>query len=141
MLFRSDATSPMNQEETTEPPLTQQQEVMQTLSPIANDQGEAFEEENDEDGVDRNEVELHDNTIGDLDVYNAQENMDPSIPYSRCYASDSDWEGPEDEVDEDGFTKEEAEVHKKVLRRDPRIPLFCDISLAPNVVSCLSTHH
>ena len=41
---------------------------MQRLSPIANDQGEAFEEENDED-----EVELHDNTIGDLDVYNAQE--------------------------------------------------------------------
>ena len=32
-----DATIPMNQEETTEPPLTQQQEVMQTLSPIAND--------------------------------------------------------------------------------------------------------
>ena len=54
----------------------------------------------------------------------------PSIPYSRCYASDSDWEGPEDEVDEDGFTMEEAEVHKKVLGRDPRISLFCDISLA-----------
>ena len=125
-----DATSPMNREETTEPPLTQQREVMQSLSPIANDQGEAFEEENDEHGVDRNEVELHDNTIGDLDVYNAQENMDPSIPYSRCYASDSDWEGPEDEVDEDGFTKEEAEVHKKVLGRDPRIPLFGDVSLA-----------
>jgi hypothetical protein len=99
----------MNQDELTEPRL---------------------EEENDEHLVDENEVELYNNTIGDLDKYNAQENMDHDIPYSRCYASDSDDEGPEVEIDEDGFTKDEAEVHEKVLGRDPHVPLFCDLSLA-----------
>uniref|UniRef100_A0ACD5ZYK4 Uncharacterized protein n=1 Tax=Avena sativa TaxID=4498 RepID=A0ACD5ZYK4_AVESA len=46
------------------------------------------------------------------------------------YASDSDEDGPDQEVDEEGFTKDEVEVHEKVLGRDPRILLMCDLSLA-----------
>ena len=93
---------PMNQDEIIEEiPLTQRNEIQPS------------EEENDDHEVDNddheeNEIEIHDNYIGDLDIYNAQENMDVEIPYSRCYASDSDDEGPDVEVDEEGFTQEEA---------------------------------
>ncbi|KAE8802205.1 hypothetical protein D1007_22077 [Hordeum vulgare] len=57
---------------------------------------------------------LHDNNLGDLDKYNLQETMDHSIPYSRGYASESDDEGPDEEVDEEGFTTKEAEAFTKV---------------------------
>ncbi|KAE8811298.1 putative clathrin assembly protein [Hordeum vulgare] len=59
---------------------------------------------------------LHDNNLGDLDKYNLQETMDHSIPYSRGYASESDDEGPDEEVDEEGFTAKEAEAFTKVWR-------------------------
>jgi hypothetical protein len=79
---------------------------------------EALEEEDDECGDYENDIELHEHNVGDLDMYYTQENMDHDIPYSRCYASDSDNDGPEEEVDEEGFTANEAEVHEKVLGRD-----------------------
>jgi hypothetical protein len=63
-------------------------------------------------------------------MYYTQENMDHGIPYSRCYTSDSDDDGPEEEVDEEGFTANEAEVHEEVLGRNHWIPLFRDLSLA-----------
>ncbi|KAK1667171.1 hypothetical protein QYE76_055330 [Lolium multiflorum] len=81
--------------------------------------------------------EMNCNNIGDLDKYWTQEEMDHSIPYSRCYASDSDDDGPEEEVDEDGFTAKEAEraeIFKKVTGRDIRVPLFRDVSLADGAV-------
>ncbi|KAE8796099.1 putative 26S proteasome non-ATPase regulatory subunit 3 [Hordeum vulgare] len=56
---------------------------------------------------------LHDNNLGDLDKYNLQETMEHSIPYSRGYASESDDEGPDEEVDEEGFTAKEAEAFTK----------------------------
>ncbi|KAE8810672.1 hypothetical protein D1007_12600 [Hordeum vulgare] len=56
---------------------------------------------------------LHDNNLGDLDKYNLQETMDHSIPYSRGYAFESDDEGPDEEVDEEGFTAKEAEAFTK----------------------------
>ncbi|KAE8766979.1 hypothetical protein D1007_61720 [Hordeum vulgare] len=56
---------------------------------------------------------LHDNNLGDLDKYNLQETMNHSIPYSRGYASESDDEGPDEEVDEEGFTAKEAEAFMK----------------------------
>ncbi|KAE8793809.1 hypothetical protein D1007_31553 [Hordeum vulgare] len=77
---------------------------------------------------------LHDNNLGDLDKYNLQETMDHSIPYSRGYASESDDEGPDEEVDEEGFTAKEAEAFTKVLKRDHRTPLFEDLSLADEAV-------
>ncbi|KAF7029367.1 LOW QUALITY PROTEIN: hypothetical protein CFC21_041131 [Triticum aestivum] len=60
--------------------------------------------------------------------------MDPSIPYSCCYASESDNDGPDEEVDEEGFTTKEAQAFKKVLWHDHRIPLFKDLSLADEAV-------
>jgi hypothetical protein len=36
---------------------------------MAKNQEEVFEEENDEYGDDGNEVEIHDNSVGDLDKY------------------------------------------------------------------------
>ena len=115
----------MNQNEVMEPTLTQQYEVRKSLSPIRNDDYWDDEYEADDHGVD-----LHDNHVGDLDTYNEQETLEHDIPYSRCYASDSDDDGPDEEVDEEGFTAKEAEAYEKVLGRDHRIPLFRDISLA-----------
>ncbi|KAE8784035.1 hypothetical protein D1007_42395 [Hordeum vulgare] len=77
---------------------------------------------------------LHDNNLGDLDKYNLQETMDHSIPYSHGYASESDDEGPDEEVDEEGFTAKEAEALTKVLKRDHRTPMFEDLSLADEAV-------
>ncbi|KAE8800879.1 hypothetical protein D1007_23589 [Hordeum vulgare] len=96
---------------------------------------EPLVEANDEDGDDENDGNvLHDNNLGDLDKYNLQETMDHSIPYSRGYASESDDEGPDEEVDEEGFTAKEAEAFTKVLKRDHRTPLFEDLSLADEAV-------
>ena len=83
-----------------EPLLTQ--EVRPTLSPFTNNQDEALQEENDEYADDDNEVDLHDNNVGDLDKYHLQETMDHSIPFSSAYASDSDDDGPDEQVDAEG---------------------------------------
>jgi hypothetical protein len=88
------------------------------------------EDDNNEYGDDENEVELHDNNVGDLDKYHTQESMDHDLPYSRCYASDSDDDGLDEEIDEEGFTANEAEIHERILGRDHQVPLFRDLSLA-----------
>ncbi|KAE8806877.1 hypothetical protein D1007_16969 [Hordeum vulgare] len=78
---------------------------------------EPLVEANDEHDDDENDGNvLHDNNLGDLDKYNLQETMDHSIPYSRGYASESDDEGPDEEVDEEGFTAKEAEAFTKRRR-------------------------
>ena len=107
---------------------------MANIEPDPNNQNEGFEEENDEYEEDDNEVDLHDNNVGDLDQYHVQETMDQSIPFSRAYASDSDDDGPDEEVDEEGFTPKEAEAFKKVFGRDHKTPLFKDLSLADEAV-------
>ncbi|KAK1662188.1 hypothetical protein QYE76_050347 [Lolium multiflorum] len=118
---------PMSQEEATQSPIVQ--------SPIA--QEPPLEKEYDEHDDADDGFEMNDNNVGDLDKYWTQEEMDHSIPYSRCYASDSDDDGPDEELDEDGLTAKEAEraeIFKKVTRRDIRIPLFRDVSLADGAV-------
>ncbi|KAE8801126.1 hypothetical protein D1007_23340 [Hordeum vulgare] len=96
---------------------------------------EPLVETNDEHGDDANDGNvLHDNNLGDLDKYNLQETMDHSIPYSRGYASESGDEGPDEEVDEEGFMAKEAEAFMNVLKRDHRTPLFEDLSLADEAV-------
>src|SRR3954466_12445019 len=120
----------MNLEELSQPSLTQQ-EVNQTLSPPRMNQEENM---NDVYEDEENDVDLYDNNVGDLEAYNVQENMDQSIPYSRCYAFDSDDDGPDEEVDEDGFTSKEVEVFKKVMGWYPRTPLFEDLTLADEAV-------
>ncbi|KAE8811560.1 hypothetical protein D1007_11619 [Hordeum vulgare] len=78
-------------------------------------QHEPLLEANDEHDDDENDgTVLHDNNLGDLDKYNLQETMDHSIPYSRGYASESDDEGPDEEVDEEGFTAKEDEAFTKL---------------------------
>uniref|UniRef100_A0ACD5YFM3 Uncharacterized protein n=1 Tax=Avena sativa TaxID=4498 RepID=A0ACD5YFM3_AVESA len=115
---------PVEQELWIEPPLSQ------TLSPISRHQDEVLEEDNDDcEGEDDDDVELHDDNVGDLEKYITQHDMDRDLPYSRGYASDSDDDGPEEEVDEEGFTAREAEIHHTVLGRDHRVPLFRDLSL------------
>ena len=93
-----------------------------------------MEEENDEYEDGENDVDLHENNVGDLEKYSMQANMDHSIPYSRCYASKSDDNGPIEEIDEEGFTTKAPLAFEKVLGRDHRIPLFKDLSLADEVV-------
>ncbi|KAE8816633.1 hypothetical protein D1007_05638 [Hordeum vulgare] len=73
-------------------------------------------ENNEHDDDENDDIVLHDNSLGDLDKYNLQETMDHSITYSRGYASKSDDEGPDEEVDEEGFTTKEAEAFTKATQ-------------------------
>ncbi|KAE8778828.1 hypothetical protein D1007_48147 [Hordeum vulgare] len=105
------------------------------IEPLSCVEHEPLIEANDEHDDDENDDNvLHDNNLGDLDKYNLQETMDHSIPYSRGYVFESDDEGPDEEVDEEGFTAKEAEAFMKVLKRDHRTPLFEDLSLADEAV-------
>ncbi|KAK1687030.1 hypothetical protein QYE76_047878 [Lolium multiflorum] len=124
---RERSPPPMSQEEATQSPIVQ--------SPIAQQPPLDNEYDEHDDGDDG--FEMNDNNVGDLDKYWTQEEMDHSIPYFRCYASDSDDDGPEEEVDEDGLTAKEAErakIFKKVTGWDIRVPLFRDVSLADGAV-------
>lgn len=60
--------------------------------------------------------------------------MDRNLPYSRMCGYGSDDEGPEEELDEDGFTAQENQIFKKVTGKERGPSLFCDVSLADNVV-------
>ena len=85
--------TPMRQEEISQPDLTHETEN--------------YDHEHDE-----NDFELNDNNVGDLDKYWTQETMDHDIPYSRCYASDSDDDGPDEEIDEDRFLRLRNTEHR-----------------------------
>jgi len=75
-------------------------------------------EEGDMEGdVSEREDEYHDIYIGDVEAQVEQDGIDRDTFYRRCYASDSEDEGPE-EVDEDGFTAREAQAFLKVVGRD-----------------------
>ncbi|XP_010239125.1 uncharacterized protein LOC104584965 [Brachypodium distachyon] len=78
--------------------------------------------------------DMHDNNVGDLEAYCEQEDMDREIPFNRVFASNSDEDGPEEEVDEDGLTAKEANAFKVANGRDPSIPFFHDVSLADQAV-------
>ena len=60
--------------------------------------------------------------------------MDREIPYGRAYAYDSDDEGPEEELDVDGFTERENRIHTEVTGLEIRTPLFRDLRLAHKAV-------
>jgi hypothetical protein len=105
------------------PPSNHQEELTDaSIELISKKEDEALEEDYDEYGDDENDIELHDHSFVDLDTYYMQKHMDHDIPYSRCYASDSDNNGPDEEVDEERFTANGAEAHEKVLGQDHRIP-------------------
>jgi hypothetical protein len=48
----------------------------------------------------------------------------------RAYTCDSEDDGPDEEIDEDGLTAKEAEAFKKVIGQDHGTSLFHDLSLA-----------
>ncbi|KAE8817284.1 Protease 2 [Hordeum vulgare] len=85
---------------------------------------------------DFDEVEegFHGIHIGDLDAYIAQKEMDRELPFRRLYGYDSDDEGPQEELDEDGFTKEENQIHFELSGVEKRTHLFRDLSLAHKVI-------
>ncbi|KAE8772120.1 hypothetical protein D1007_55925 [Hordeum vulgare] len=113
------------------PPINEEDNI----EPLSCVQHEPLLEANDEHDDDENDgTVLDDNNLGDLDKYNLQEIMDHSIPYSRGYASESDDEGPDEEVDEEGFRTKEVEAFTKVLKRDHWTPFFEDLSLADEAV-------
>ena len=90
-----------------------------------------------EDGCsddDEQEDEIHGNDIGDLEAFVRQQDMDREIPYGRAYAYDSDDEGPEEELDVDGFTERENRIHIEVTGLEIRTPLFRDLRLAHKAV-------
>ncbi|XP_020180109.1 uncharacterized protein [Aegilops tauschii subsp. strangulata] len=60
--------------------------------------------------------------------------MDRTLPYNRMCGYNSDDEGPEEELDEDGLTAQENEIYKKVTGKERGPPLFRDVSLADNAV-------
>ncbi|KAE8776725.1 hypothetical protein D1007_50602 [Hordeum vulgare] len=87
------------------------------------------------DGHDSDEeYERHHNIVGDLEVQVRHDDMDPDIVYQRACVDDSDDEGPVNELDEDGFTKKEAEWYTKNTGRDHKVPLFGDVSLADKAI-------
>ncbi|KAE8772496.1 hypothetical protein D1007_55538 [Hordeum vulgare] len=102
-----EASPPRINEEANIEPLSAQQSCIQHEPLLENN------DEHDDDETDG--TVLHDNNLGDLDKYNLQETMDHSIPYSRGYASESDDEGLDEEVDEEGFTAKEAEAFTKCV--------------------------
>ena len=135
---RSEPHVALSHDEITQDSMTQH-EFSQPSSPNANNQCEPSEEEYDENEGDMFDGELGCNDVGDVDAYCAQEDMTNDTDnhdkiYSQVYASDSDDDGPEEDIDEEGFTAKEAEVFKKVFGRDHRIPLFRDLSHADEAV-------
>ena len=61
----------------------------------------------DDDDAYAEEEEIHYNPIGNLDVI-VHQDMDRSLPYNRMCGYGSDDEGPEEDLDEDGFTVQET---------------------------------
>ncbi|KAE8776261.1 Protease 2 [Hordeum vulgare] len=113
------------------PPTSQANEV----DVIASEEVIQKDGDGDVDG-DFDEVEegFHGIDIDDLDVYIAQKDMDCELPFRRLYGYDSDGEGPHKELDEDGFTKVENQIHFELTGFEKRTHLFRDLSLAHKVI-------
>jgi hypothetical protein len=104
------------------------------MSPVRNDQYEEEETEGGDYEGDEAEHGLRENEVGDVEANCIEEDMDHDLPYLRSHASDSEDEGPDEDVDEDGLTVKEAAAHKKVVGRAHRPSLFRDLSLANKAI-------
>ncbi|KAE8769123.1 hypothetical protein D1007_59333 [Hordeum vulgare] len=103
----------VNEEANIKPILTQR--LMPTLTHNSKIQHEPLQEEcNEHDDDENDDIVLHDNSLRDLDKYYLHEIMDHSILYSRGYASESDDDGLDEEVYEEGFTAKEAKAFMKM---------------------------
>ena len=83
---------------------------------------------------DESEAYLYDHYVGDVEANCMEEDMDYEVPYNRSYAQDSEDEGPDEEIDEDGLTAKEANAFKKVIGRSHKTSLFRDLSLADKAI-------
>jgi hypothetical protein len=72
------------------------------MSPVRNDQYEEEETEGGDYEGDEAEHGLRENEVGDVEANCIEEDMDHDLPYLRSHASDSEDEGPDEDVDEDG---------------------------------------
>ncbi|KAM0871104.1 hypothetical protein ACQ4PT_039603 [Festuca glaucescens] len=104
------------------------------MSPVRNDQYEEEETEGGDYEGDEAEHGLRENEVGDVEANCLEEDMDHDLPYLRSHASDSEDEGPDEDVNEDGLTAKEAAAHKKVVGRAHRPSLFRDLSLANKAI-------
>ncbi|KAE8814994.1 Protease 2 [Hordeum vulgare] len=91
--------------------------------------------DSDADG-DLDEVEegFHGIDVSDLDAYIAQKEVDRELPFRHLYGHDSNDEGPEEELEEDGFTKEENQIHFELTGLEKRTHLLRDLSLAHKAI-------
>ncbi|KAE8773426.1 hypothetical protein D1007_54314 [Hordeum vulgare] len=64
---------------------------------------------NDYDHDLEGQYERQHNIVDDVEAQVRHQDMDPDIIYQHACVDDSDDEGPMNELDEDGFTKKEAE--------------------------------
>ncbi|KAE8819888.1 hypothetical protein D1007_02262 [Hordeum vulgare] len=88
-----------------------------------------------DDGHDSDEeYERHHNIVGNVEDQVRHDDMDPDIVYQRACVDESSDEGPVNELDEDGFTEKETELYTKIIGRDHKVPLFCDVSLADKAI-------
>ncbi|KAE8806960.1 hypothetical protein D1007_16826 [Hordeum vulgare] len=126
-------------------PMTERRSVPFVENRIVIDASNAYSQpptsQENEDGdanadVDLDEVEegFHGINVGHVDAYIAQKDMDRELPFRRLYGYDSDDEGPREELDEDGFMKEEHQIHFELTGLEKRTRLFRDLSLAHKVV-------
>ncbi|KAE8811401.1 hypothetical protein D1007_11782 [Hordeum vulgare] len=114
-----------------QPPTSQANEVDVTVSE------NVIQKDGDGDAHgDLDEVEegFHGIDVGDLDAYMAQKEMDHELPFRRLYGYDSDDGDLEEELDEDGFTKEENQIHFELTGLEKRTHLFRDLSLAHKAI-------
>ncbi|KAE8792643.1 Protease 2 [Hordeum vulgare] len=119
--------------------MTERTSVPSVEQRIMIDASNAYSQPESEDGdvdCDFDEVEegFHGIDIGDLDAYIAQKEMDRELPFRRLYGYDSDDEGPQEELDEDGFMKEENQIHFELTVLEKRTHFFRYLSLAHKVV-------
>jgi hypothetical protein len=126
--------SKMTQDVLSQPTLTQQE-----LSPIRHHQYEAPEEDKGDGSNDDMHRDIMNNDICDVEDYCMQEDMEEDIMnhdvyYNRCYASESNDDGLEVEVDEEGFKAEEAKAFYKVVSRDHKTLLYHDLAHADDAV-------
>ena len=110
-----------------QPPMTQ------PMSPVFNNHYDGHQaamegDESDDDestGDDgqghETEAYLHNHDVGDVEANCYESDMDHDTPYARSYAIDSEDEGPEEEIDEDGLTAKEARAFMRAFGRDHRL--------------------
>ena len=102
-------------------PIVEERVELETINalsqpPISQINEEEHDNEKDDDHNLEEDDERHNNDLGDIAAQVSHEDMNHEIFYQRYYAHDSDDDGLENELDEDGFMVKEAECNALDLR-------------------------